>query len=360
MHATEGPFRFHAFEVSYFSAKVRPALRYKGLWVDERRADLQEVHRRTGLGFIPVVITPEGETWQDSTDIYDRLEARFPDPPLFPSTPVQRIAAHLVELYIDEFGTMPAMHTRWGSKAAEASTRARFSAMMGSEVRGNAVADRMLEARAALGSTPETGPVIEQHLRDHLDALSNHFREHPYLLGGRMSFADCALMGQVDGHFFSDRVSRELLLETATPVVTFIESTRYPNEDQQAAWLEDDALAPSFLKVLRVMGQDAAPVILDALDVVEAWADSRSAAPAEIPRAVGHVQTSLRGTPVKRAAMPYVLYSVQRVLDAYRGLDEAGRGAALQALAGTGWEPILAFHPRHRLKRDGFALVFDE
>lgn len=360
MHATDAPFRFHAYEVSYFSAKVRPALRYKGLWVDERRADLREIHRRTGLGFIPVVITPEGETWQDSTDIFDRLEARFPDPPLFPSTPVQRMAAHLVELYIDEFGVMPAMHTRWGSEEAETSTRARFSAMMGSTERGNAAADRMVAARAALGSTPETGPAIEQHLRDHLDALSNHFREHAYLLGGRMSFADCALMGQVDGHFFSDRVSRELLLETANPVVTFIERTRYPNEDQQAAWLEGDSLAPSFVEVLRVMGQDAAPVILDALEVVEDWADSRPDPLDEIPRSVGRVQTSLRGTPVERAAMPYVLLSVQRVLDAFLGFDEAGRNAILQALEGTGWEPVLAARPRHRLKRDGFALAFED
>ena len=60
----------------------------------------------------------------------DQLEARHPDPPLFPSTPVQRAAAHLVDLYVDEFALIPAMHYRWGSELGEASTRARFSAMM--------------------------------------------------------------------------------------------------------------------------------------------------------------------------------------------------------------------------------------
>lgn len=73
-----GPYILHAFEVSYSSAKVRAALRYKRVWYDEVRADLREIKERTGLRFIPIVVTLEGETWQDSTDIYDRLEARKP------------------------------------------------------------------------------------------------------------------------------------------------------------------------------------------------------------------------------------------------------------------------------------------
>jgi glutathione S-transferase len=228
---TPAPYRFHAFEVSYFSAKVRPALRYKRLWYEELRADLREVARRTGLGFIPIVVTPEDETWQDSTDIYDRLEARVPDPPLFPRTPVQRIAAHLVELYTDEFGTIPAMHYRWGSAYGEATARARFVAMIGDETLGNAAADRMAKARIALGATEAAAPAIEAHTRDLLDALSAHFRAHPYLLGARMSFADCALMGPLYGHFFNDMVSRQLLLETAVPVVGWIERSNYPTPE---------------------------------------------------------------------------------------------------------------------------------
>ena len=160
-HPDTRPFRFHAFEVSYFSAKVRPALRYKQLWYEEVRADLGEIFERTGLGFIPIVVTPENETWQDSTEIFDRLEARVPEPPLFPRSPVQRIAAHLVELYTDEFGLIPAMHYRWGSAYGEATARARFSAMVGSEEVGNAAADRMAMARIALGATDEAAPAIE-------------------------------------------------------------------------------------------------------------------------------------------------------------------------------------------------------
>jgi hypothetical protein len=47
---------------------------------------------------------------------------------------------------------------------------------------------------------------------------------------------------------------------------------------------------------------------------------------------------------------------VQRVLDAHRALDATGRAAVDAALAGTGWEPLLGFAPRHRVERRPFKL----
>ncbi len=356
---TDAPYRFHAFEVSYFSAKVRPALRYKGVWVDERRADYREILQRTGFAFIPIVITPEDETWQDSTDIYRKLEERHPEPPLFPVGALQRMAAHLIELYTDEFALMPAMHYRWGSELGEATARARFCAMTGSTEMGNKAADRMVQARFAVGASAEAGPVIEAHTRDLLDALSAHFDAHPYLLGGRQSFADCALMGPLDGHFFCDLVSRQLLLETAVPVISWIERCKFPNADQQGEWLADDALAESLVEVLGVMGRDAAPFLLDVLCFFEAWADDRPADLLEPPRAVGVCKTSLRGTPVERAAMSYVHFSVQHVLDFYGAISAADRRSVDAALSDTGWPELLTYQPRHRLCKQGYKLVFE-
>jgi glutathione S-transferase len=357
--AGDAPYQLHGFDVSYFTAKVRPALRYKQLWYDERRADIPEILRLTGLGFIPVVITPEGEVWQDSTDIYDRLEARRPDPPLFPASPVQRIAAHLIELYVDEVGLLPAMHYRWGSELGESSARARFSAMMGSRELGERAADRMVKARHMLGSTPETSDAIEEHTHALFAALSAHFEVHAYLLGERMSFADCALMGPFYAHLWGDLVSRQLLLETAVPVVGWIERCSFPNTDQQGAWLADDALAPELRAVLEVMGRDAAPLVLDAVRAVEEWADSRPESLERIPRGVGLCDSKFRSTKLTHAARTYALFSIQRVLDTYTKLDEAGREAVDKAFRGTGFEDVLAYRPRHRMIKDGFQLAFE-
>jgi glutathione S-transferase len=359
LNRTDAPYQFLAFEVSYFSAKVRPALRYKGLWVDERRADLAEIQRRTGLGFIPVVITPDDETWQDSTDIYRRLEERHPLPPLFPTAALQRVACQLVELYTDEFGLIPAMHYRWGSELGESSARQRFSAMIGSVEMGNRAADRMVEARFSVGASLAAADAIEAHTSDLLAALSSHFEAHPYLLGARQSFGDCALMGLVDGHLFTDLVSRRLLLETAVPVVAWLERCRYPNADLQGEWLADDEVAPTAVDALAVMGRDAAPLIVELLRGIEEWADSRPADTTEPPRAVGKLKTSLRGRPIERALMSYTLFSVQQVQDHYRGLDAGERARVDAALTDTGWNDVLAYEPRHRLRRDGFKLVFE-
>jgi glutathione S-transferase len=356
---TDAPYQFHAFEVSYFSAKVRPALRYKGLWYEERRADLQEILKRTGLGFIPIVVTPDDETWQDSTEIYRLLEERHPQPPLFPSGVLQRTAAHLIELYCDEFALIPAMHYRWGSKLGEATARARFCAMTGSQELGNMAADRMAAARFLIGASAEAGPAIEEHTRDLLAALSNHFEAHPYLLGRRQSFADCALMGPIDGHFFCDLVSRQLLLETAGLVVGWIERCKFPNTDQQGEWLEGDALAPSLTRVLDVMGSDAVPLVLDVLRAFEDWADQRPADQGEPPRAIGTCKTSLRGVPIERATLAYTLYSAQQVIDFYRGLEAADQSRVDAALVDTAWPQLLAYTPRHRLCKEGFQLVFE-
>ena len=351
------PYTFHAFEVSYFSAKVRPALRYKRIWFEELHADYGLIKERTGHTFIPMLLTPDDEAWQDSTDIYDRLEERHPGPPLFPMTPVQRIAAHLVELYVDEFALIPAMHYRWGSELGEASARARFIAMVGDEERGTAAAKRMAQARIILGARDENAPAIEAHTRDLLDALSTHFEAHPYLLGQRMSFADCALMGPLDGHFFTDLVSRRLLLETARPIVGWIERCNHPNTPAQGEWLADDALAPTLREVLGIMGRDAAPVLLEGLHVFERWADTAPRGGEPLPRMVGSIESNLRDHTLQRYAGSYAPWLTQRVLGDYRSLDDEARERVDDSVIGTGWEAILAHEPRHHVTKRGFNLV---
>ena len=77
-HQMRSPvFRLIGAERSYFTAKVRPALRAKRIFFEEVPATpeaYREILRRTGLAFIPVVVTPEDETWQDTSEILDALE----------------------------------------------------------------------------------------------------------------------------------------------------------------------------------------------------------------------------------------------------------------------------------------------
>jgi glutathione S-transferase len=351
------PYIFHAADVSYFSGKVRPALIQKGLHWSEVQPRMREIVENTGVAFIPVLVTPEGEYWQDTSEILDRLEERVPEPPLFPSTPVQRIAAYLIELYGDELGLLPAMHYRWSFADSVAQVRSDFGANMGDMERANQFADRMAGSLPMLGVTDETGPLIEAHLRELLDALSAHFETHDFLLGARMSLADCGLMGPFYGHLYRDAVPGRLLRETALPVCTWLQRMTRPDPARQGEWLADDALAPTLGPVLRAMA-DGVSVLVDSVNQIDEWADE-NAKPGETPgRVLGLSETHYRGGPLRTGLRPYTLWMAQRTLDAYAALTSGERARVDTALAQSGWEPLLALSPRHRLEKRKNELVW--
>ena len=354
------PYRFYAAEISYFSAKVRPALRYKGVHFWELRPDFQNVILpRTGLAFIPIVVTPEDETWQDTSEILDALEARVPAPPLYPATPVQRVVAYLFELYADEFMLLPAMHYRWSFPESVTKARADFAATSLQPAAAGRFAERMQGTLPFLGISPATAPAIEAHLRDLLDLLEAHFAVHPFLLGERMSLADCALMGPLYAHLYLDAVPGRLLRATAPGVSQWIERMNRPDPEAPGSWLPGDTLAPTLRRLLTLIGQDAAPLILDGARAFDTWAAAHAAEQAEPPRGTGGHETALRGVPMTRFTSSYTPWMVQRPRDAYQRLDAAGRSAVDAALAGTGCEAVLAHRPRHRLGKQRFKLVVE-
>jgi glutathione S-transferase len=340
------PFQFFAAEVSYFSAKVRPALRYKGIPYQEI-APSPEAYRdvivpRTGVAFIPVVITPEDEVLQDSSFILDELERRIPDPALYPATPVQRVVAYLIEVYADEFGLLPAMHYRWSFPESEAKAREDFAAASGNREAGQHFADRMKGTLPALGICPESIPAIEAHTRDLLGALSHHFEAHDFLLGSRMSLADCALMGPLYAHLYLDAVPGRLLRETAPLVCAWMERMKDP-EPGSGTFLPNDTLAPSLRPLLELIGRDAIPVILDTLRAFESWADRQPDDIDELPRGVSTHRTQLRGVSFDRYTSSYTLWMVQRPLAVYENLSGTARSAVDRALEGTDLAAMLRY-----------------
>jgi glutathione S-transferase len=76
---------------SFYTGKVRSYLIKKGLPFREQtlahsRFQAQIVSR-VRLMVVPVLEFPDGRLLQDSADIIETLEARFPDNPMIPATP---------------------------------------------------------------------------------------------------------------------------------------------------------------------------------------------------------------------------------------------------------------------------------
>jgi len=356
-------YRFYGSDVSYFTAKVRPALRAKRVPYVELLATpaayRDVIIPRTGLAFIPIVITDRDEAWQDTSEILDALEARFPDPPLYPADPVLRVLALLFELYADEFLILPGLHYRWSYPRSVAKARADFAATTGDAEMANRFADRISGSTPFVGVSPASIPGLEAHTRDLLDAFSRHLGAHAYVLGGRLSLADCALMGPFYAHLYLDAVPGDLLRETAPRVCHWIQRANCPDPDARGEWAPAAALAPTLRPLLALIGRDAVPVLLDTIRGVEEWAATRAPDLVEPPRAVGGHTTRLRGAEFQRYTSPYTLWMVQRPLDAYRALAPADRSALDAAVAGTGCEALFALAPSLRLAKRNFKLVIE-
>ena len=82
--------------------RVALALAYKGIeveWVDVDADDRTPVRRVSGQDLVPVLV--EGEfVLSDSSRIIDWLDARYPDPPLYPADPARRAE---VQVFVDWF-----------------------------------------------------------------------------------------------------------------------------------------------------------------------------------------------------------------------------------------------------------------
>jgi glutathione S-transferase len=356
-------YRFYAADFSYFSAKVRPALRYKRVPFIEllptSRVYREVIIPRTGLAFIPILITAADETLQDTSEILDELERRFPDPPLYPTDPVLRLCAYLIELYADEFLILPALHYRWSFPDSIAKARADFAAITGDPAASGVFADRISGSIPLVGVLAESIPAIEAHTSDLLACLSAHLAQHPYVLGARPSLADCALMGPLYAHLYLDAVPSEILRETAPVVCHWIQRMNNPDPNAFGPWAPPAALAATLRPLLALIGEDAMPFLLDNLDAFEHWAAARPADVTEPPRGVGAHATRLRDSTFQRFTSPYTQWMAQRPLDVYARYGAAEQAAVDRYLADTGCEALLAYQPRHRLTKRNFRLAFE-
>jgi len=203
----EGKYRIFGAELSPYSVKTRSYYRYKGIpheWITRDANSMAEYQKYARLPIIPAVATPEDEGLQDSTPILEAMEAKFPEPSIHPPSPALRFLSELLEEFGDEWGNKWMFHYRWADEADQRSAAARLVAGMmpdASDAERAPVADqireRMVGRVGVVGSNEHTGPIIEASFANGIALLEKHLQGRPYLFGGRPSFADFGLWGQI-------------------------------------------------------------------------------------------------------------------------------------------------------------------
>ncbi len=253
-----GVHRIFGSELSPYSVKVRSYFRYKKIphaWIVRGAANEEEFQRHAKLPLIPLVITPEGEAFQDSTPILDRFEALVPDPSIHPGNEALAFLSALVEEYADEWGNKPMFHYRWFYEPDQASAAERIARSlmpdadeeqrrMGIEM----IKGRMIPRLKFVGSSPETKAPIEDSFHRQLAILERHLESRPYLFGGRPAMADFGLYAQ---HYqlASDPTPGAIMKSTAPRVLAWTQRMLDPVASGDfESW---SALEPTLMPLLR-------------------------------------------------------------------------------------------------------------
>lgn len=356
-------------DISYFSAKARAYLNYKGIDYQELPAT-KEVYKtvilpNVGWPVIPVVVTPEGTTLQDTSDIIDALELKFPDAPVLPETPKQKVAALLLEVFGDEWLKLPAMHYRWNHNTEWIIGEfGKLSAPDLDEAGQREVGERT--CRPFRGSLPMLGVVeesiaaVESSYEALLGELDAHFAQHDYLLGSRPSMGDFGLVGPLYAHQYRDPYSGDLMRRLAPNVVAWVLRTMAA-EACSGEFLADDVVPETLLPVLQRMMREQLPTLHDTMIRLGQWAADN---PGEtiVPRGIGtHSFTLEAGLPnevtTQRAVLPFQQWMWQRPLDAFNAMSRNEQTQVQALLAQVDGAEAFTPQPVVRVARENFQLV---
>ncbi|MFL5845952.1 MAG: glutathione S-transferase family protein [Solirubrobacteraceae bacterium] len=185
-------------ELSHYSEKARWALDHKGI-EHRRRVPLVGAHQlvamaltRSGHRRMPV-LRLDGRAIGDSTAIIAALEARFPEPPLYPADPAERARALALEDFFDE-ELAPALRAfSWhhvlgqhnGIGDSIAPTRPAIRRMLNVSA---PLAGRII--RGDYGATAERETETRAEIVAAADRLEHELQPSGYLVGDRFSVAD--------------------------------------------------------------------------------------------------------------------------------------------------------------------------
>jgi glutathione S-transferase len=370
---------------SFYTGKIRAYLVKKGVAFRELHPTHPDFSSRVvpavGLVVVPILEAPDGQLIQDTSDMIDHLEARWPRPLMIPEAPVQRAVAWLLEAFGSE-GLLPAgMSYRWTYRAQQEDfLRAEFGriAYAGPDRRAQRAAGEQLmnyfnDFLPSLGVTPETLSTVEAACLELLDVLDVHFQQHPYLMGGRPSIADVGFMAPLYAHLARDPVPATLMKTVAPNVCRWTERMNAAAivdgefHDRPASYPPGDAIPATLLPVLDLMFRDWGAELLANAAHYNAWVDGHRDLPAghlvsangarKVHPTLGALEYPWRGCTVHRASAPHGLWHFDKAASHARALEGEALARFTALVKQTGGEQVMSIRLARPLRRENHVLV---
>ncbi|MFT5100093.1 MAG: glutathione S-transferase [Planctomycetaceae bacterium] len=341
----EGRYTLWGGEHSLFTRKLQAMLNYLAVDYEFKLKTVEagpSVEARLGTHFIPGLETPEGWFIHDTTPIGLMLNGKYPSRAIVPTSPVQRIAAHLLEDWADEWFGRYAISSRWcyadnvehvakgfyanriGKFMAEALTPDEEveAAKLISMVRDNFG----LRACANRGCGLDQADAVRRDFDGLMKHAALHYSQHRFLLGDRASLGDFTFAGLFKAHIEADPEPRSWIDASAPEMIGYMNRV-FDSQTDAGDYLPDDQLPESLTPLFTHMHDtyhQFLRVSRAALAVGEKWCEvdlgegpvkMRSLKYSEVSRC--HIKNEIEAlAPEARAVVDGVL-GPMGVLDAY-------------------------------------------
>ena len=350
---------------SYYSAKTRAYLSYKGIPFVERydgNALNGPIRDHIGKVMIPVVKTPTGELLQDTTDIIDQLEARHPQRPVIAEDQLLRVLTRIVEFTMDELWICTAMHTRWNDPESKAFIIHEFGNRIGrsfglegeaAQKIGQNVAAQMQSYLPFLGidsaAGQETAVAFFEEASKQLDAAVSPVQ---YALGPRVSMMDFCLFTGYYAHQYRDAGAAQRFLKNSTHNLSYYIDTLHSGSCAETEGKL--SLSEAMLNYLSFIGPSSASFAEGIIRGTQSIVAKMSAGDVCEARIMPFAM-ELGGQDFSRGGSTFSAWKLQRVADEYAGLEQDD--FAQEVLSRIGWLNLLSQPVDYRLTRRDYQTI---
>ena len=306
---------------------------------------LEKAGGRRGL---PTIEMEDGTVIRDGAAIIDHFEA-LNGHAFSPATPKQRVLSRLFDTIGAEGLLRPAMHYRWNFDDLNLDfIRFYFEALI-PEPHVDEIMNQMRRGGRMMGAVPETFDLVESLYVDVMKSLNEHFKNQPYLLGGKASIGDFGMIAPLYGHLGRDPKPLAMMQSIAPFLFRWVERMNRPEDalfgyhDATADYLPDDEVPDTLIEVLKSLAVDFVPETRAAAATINQWLDDQDdlnpGSTAE--RVVGMCSFEVNGVTVNSMAQPYRFFLLSRVHDEFEALNEVDRANVLALLEASNMSEVL-------------------
>ena len=260
MSQSKPHFRLMGLDPSPYTVKVDSYLKFKGIpheWVSRSLKNEKLFQKHAKVQLIPLLFFPSGESMQDSTLIIERLEAEERGPSIHPEDKTLWFLSCLFEEFGDEWCNKLMFFQRWFYKADAKATGQRLARELLSgqwwgplvqPLIAKRVVRRMVPRLVYSGGNETNIPQLKQSFIDLSAMLDAHFKDRPYLLGGRPCFGDFGLWCNFY-QAWTDPTAKAYLEANTPNLVAYIKRMLTPSVDGEFETLA--TLKPSLTPILK-------------------------------------------------------------------------------------------------------------